>query len=151
MKNVLSLGIIGSLVYLISRASGAQRISDRSVVRTLNTRISKITLQGITVATDIAVDNPTNTAVRVTKPVVTVTTSGTYIASSIPSRTVFTIAPLSQTSLGTTEIDLNWSSLTPYISGLVAQLRALIGKSNIDAAQLNLPRSISEWRCLGQS
>jgi len=139
MKNILAIGLIGGLLYLGSRVLGAKRLSDRSIVRTLDARIARVTLQGITLAADIYIDNPTNTSVQVTKPVVTVTSKGKYIASSIPSREQFTIAPLSQTTLGTTEIDISWSTLSPYVSGMIGQLRSLIGQNNLSPQSLRLP------------
>lgn len=139
MKNILAIGLIGGLLYLGSRVLGAKRLSDRSVVRTLNARVARVSLQGITLAADIFIDNPTNTSVKVTKPVVTVTTNGKYIASSVPTRDQYTIAPLSQTSLGTTEVQITWNTLSPYLSGMVNQLRNLIGQSNISPQSLRIP------------
>lgn len=143
MKNLLAIGLIGGLLYLGSRVLGAKRLGDRSVVRTLNARIAKVTLQGITLAADIFIDNPTNTGVRVSKPVVTVSTAGKYLASSVPSRDVYTIAALSQTSLGTTEIEISWSTLSPFISSVLSQWRSLIGKQNLNLQSLNIPLEYS--------
>jgi hypothetical protein len=41
MKNILAIGLIGGLLYLGSRVLGAKRLSDRSIVRTLNARIAR--------------------------------------------------------------------------------------------------------------
>jgi hypothetical protein len=93
MKNLLAIGITGTLMYLGFKAFGLNRFNVYSVVRTLNPRITKITLTGLSLATDISIDNPTNTSLKVSKPVVTITTGGKYAASSVPSTETFTIAP----------------------------------------------------------
>ena len=139
MRSVLAIGLIGGLLYLGSRAFSAKKLSDKSVVRTLNPRIQKITMAGLIIATDIRVDNPTNASVQVTKPVITLSSGGNYVASSVPSRDQFTIAPLSQTSLGITEVEIPWNALTPYISNLVSRIPNLIGRQNTSIESLNLP------------
>ena len=71
MKNLLAIGITGTLLYLGFKAFGLNRFNVYSVVRTLNPRITKVTLTGLSLATDISIDNPTNTSLKVSKPVVT--------------------------------------------------------------------------------
>ncbi|CAI8194575.1 MAG: Uncharacterised protein [Flavobacteriaceae bacterium] len=93
MKNLLAIGITGTLLYLGFKAFGLNRFNVYSVVRTLNPRITKVTLTGLSLATDISIDNPTNTSLKVSKPVVTITTGGKFAASSVPSTETFTIAP----------------------------------------------------------
>jgi hypothetical protein len=117
----------------------AKRLSDKSVVRTLNPRIAKITFTGITLATDIYVDNPTNVSVQITKPIITITTGGKYVASSVPTRDQYTIAPLNQTSLGVAQVEVPWSALAPYISNLVSRIPALVSGGNTSIQSLNLP------------
>jgi hypothetical protein len=117
----------------------AKRLSDKSVVRTLNPRITKITFTGITLATDIYVDNPTNVSVQITKPVITISTGGKYVASSVPTRDQYTIAPLNQTSLGVAQVEVPWSALTPYISNLVSRIPVLVSGGNTSIQSLNLP------------
>lgn len=139
MRQLFAIGLIGGLFYLGTRVLGAKRLSERSVVRTLNPRIAKVNFNGLQVAAEVVIDNPTNTKLKVSQPVVTLTTGGEYLASSVPQQKVFTIAPLSQSSLGTTLIELSWSSLTPYVSGLVRQIPALVGRGNLSFKSLNIP------------
>ena len=47
MKNLLAIGITGTLLYLGFRAFGLNRFNVYSVVRTLNPRITKVTLTGL--------------------------------------------------------------------------------------------------------
>jgi hypothetical protein len=139
MKNLLAIGITGTLFYLGFRAFGLNRFNVYSVVRTLNPRITKVTLTGISLATDISIDNPTNTNLKVSNPVVTITTGGRYAASSVPTTETFTIAPQTRSALGTIEVEVPWSSLTPYIANLVSRIPSLIGKTNQSPAALDLP------------
>ncbi|WP_421752496.1 hypothetical protein [Croceimicrobium sp.] len=139
MRSIVAIGLIGGLLYWGSRAFSAKRLSDKSVVRTLNPRIAKITLAGVTLATDIYVDNPTNGSVQITKPVITISTAGKYVASSVPTRDQYTIAPLKQTSLGVAQVEIPWSALTPYISNLVSRIPALVRGGNTSIQSLNLP------------
>jgi hypothetical protein len=139
MRGVLTIGIIGGLLYLGSRVMSAKKLSDKSVVRTLNPRIATISFSGITLSTDVYVDNPTNGSVQVSKPVITFTSGGKYIASSVPTRQMFTIAPMSQTSLGTIQVEIQWNVLTPYISNLVSRISALTQKNNVSFKALDMP------------
>lgn len=139
MKNLLAVGITGTLLYLGFKAFGLNRFNVYSVVRTLNPRITKVTLTGLSLAADISIDNPTNTSLKVSKPVVTITTGGKFAASSVPSTETFTIAPQTRSALGTIEVEVPWTSLTPYISNLVGRIPSLIGKTGRSPAALDLP------------
>lgn len=143
MNKLLTLGIIGGLIYLSTRLVGLKRISDNSVVRTLNPRIHKADVNGLVIRTDIALDNPTNTAITITKPVITISTDGKYLASSVPQTSVFTIAPQTQTSLEVAEISIPWMSLTGYIGSLITKIPAIIAsyKDNgkLDLKALSIP------------
>jgi len=139
LKNLVVIGITGTLLYLGFKAFGLNRFNVYSVVRTLNPRITKVTLAGLSLATDISIDNPTNTSLKVSKPVVTITTGGKYAASSVPSSETFNIAPQVRSSLGTIEVQVPWTSLTPYISNLVSRIPILIGKSKQVLSELDLP------------
>jgi hypothetical protein len=143
MRGVLAIGLLGGLLYLGSRLWSAKKIGDKSIVRTQKPRISKISLAGLTVATDLYVDNPTNSTVRVSKPVVTFSSGGNYIASSVPSQDMFDIEPLSQSSLGTTEVEIPWTALTPYISGLLSRIPAIAANTDTNLQSLNIPLEYS--------
>lgn len=92
MKKLLTLGIIGGLIYLSTKLVGLKRISDNYVVRTLNPRIHKANANGLVIRADIALANHTDTAISITKPVITLRTGGKYLSSSVPQTKTFTIA-----------------------------------------------------------
>ncbi len=143
MRNLFLVGMVGGVLYLGAKLFGAKRLSDKSVVRTLNPRVAKVNLQGITLETDIMVDNPTNASVQITKPVIKLSSKGHYLASSIPQKGVISIAPIGQTSLGTTTIDIAWGSLTPLISNLVGKIPQLIKAKSFDLKALGIPMEYS--------
>jgi hypothetical protein len=130
MNKVVAIGLSVGLLLLGSKLWSVKRLSDKSVVRTLNPRIHKVDISGIIVRTEVAVDNPTKDSITVTKPVITLTSSGKYLASSVPENKVYTIQPLAQTSLETAEITIPWTSLTGYMSSLVAKIPLLISTYN---------------------
>ncbi|CAN0071697.1 unnamed protein product, partial [Chrysoparadoxa australica] len=143
VNKVLLIGLFGGAIYLGTRLLGAKRLSEKSIVRTLNPPIAKITFSGITVATDVVVDNPTNSSVQITKPVIKISSNGNYLASSIPEKGVINIAPIGQTSLGTVTVDIPWSALTPFISGLISRIPGLVSKNNLDSNSLGIPMEYS--------
>lgn len=139
MRNVLLVGLVGGVIYLGAKLFGAKRLSDKSVVRTLNPRIHKVTFSGISLATDIVVDNPTNASVQITKPVIKLLSKGKYLASSVPEQGIITISPIGQTSLGTILIEVPWMALTPLISNLVNKIPQMVANKSFDLKSLGVP------------
>jgi len=126
MKDFLVIGIIGVALFYGSRILGAKKIGDKSVVRALNPRISKTDGNGLVIRFDIAVDNPTNTTVRLSKPVITLTSKGKYMVSSVPENKFYNIGPLSQTSLEFAEITIPWMTLSSYLANILTRIPALL-------------------------
>ena len=127
MKNVLAIGITGTLLYLGFKAFGLNRFNVYSVVRTLNPRITKVTLTGLSLATDISIDNPTNTSLKVSKPVVTITTGGKFAASSVPVRLEDGVLRNEKRTLGKIHYirlvkSSNWAKCPPRPIGLFSGL-----------------------------
>lgn len=126
MRDFIVIGIIGVALYYGSRVLGAKKIGDKSVVRALNPRITKTDGNGIVVRFDVAVDNPTNTTVRLSKPIITLTSQGKYIVSSVPENKSYLIAPLSQTSLEASEITIPWITLSSYLADMLTKSSFLL-------------------------
>ena len=139
MKNLLVVGILGGALYLGAKLFDAKRLSDKSVVRTLNPRVSQINWSGITLATDVVVDNPTNGSVQITKPVIKLSSRGHYLASSVPEKGVISIAPIGQTSLGTVKIEIPWTALSPLVTNIVSKIPQLIASKSFDAKSMGVP------------
>ncbi len=143
MRNWLGIILVSGVVVYFSRLLSAKSVSDKSLVQTINPRILKIDNSGLTVQTEIVVDNPSNRSLRLSKPVVTLSTQGEYLASSVPEAKTYEIQPLSRTSLETTQIRIPWSSLSKYTSSLVLRIPELIkrfrNQETISLSDLALP------------
>ena len=103
MNKLLKLGIAGGLVFGIVKLLKMKRVSDKMVSNLSNPRIHKVDLSGITFRTEIKIQNPTKDTMTITKPVVTLTSSGKYITSNSPEQKVINIQPLTTTDIDTIE------------------------------------------------
>ena len=128
MNPWLTLGVVGGAVVLGVRLFQAQRVGAKSVVRALNPRIHEADAQGLVLRMELAVDNPTTTSVRVSKPVVTLMTEGRVLASSPPSTRTYEIRPLAQTELDTIEIVIPWMALSGYLTSVIARIPQLVAE-----------------------
>jgi hypothetical protein len=126
MRDLVLLGAAGLALFFGSRLFGAKKVADKSIVRVLNPRIVKADGNGLLVRFDVAVDNPTNTSMRISKPVITLSSRGKYMASSVPQNKQYSIGPLSQTSLDFAEITLPWMTLSSYAAELISNIPTLI-------------------------
>jgi hypothetical protein len=128
MNPWLILGVVGGAVVVGVKLFQAQRLSAKSVVRTLNPRIHKADLQGLALRMEIVVDNPTNASLRVSKPVVTLMTGGRFVASSPPSNQTYEIRPLASTQMDTIEIVIPWMALTGYLTSIAMRIPQLVAQ-----------------------
>jgi len=144
MNKLLKIGIFGGLAYGAFKLFKMKRVSEKVVSNLSNPRIHKVDLKGITFRTEIKIQNPTKSSITVTKPVVSLSTSGKPVTNSNPESKTFTIKPLATTNLGTIELSLPWTSLAKYVSGIIAKAPAFIAaykKKDLKAmgAALNIP------------
>ncbi len=145
-----TLILAGVAVYL-SRFLSARELSDQSIVRTLQPKIQKVDGEGITVSTELVVDNPTNRSLTLTKPVVRLSSAGQFIASSRPEGKLIQIEPLTRTSLERVEITLPWQALGNYASGLLLRIPGWIaqfqstGGLNLQSLAIPLEYSYSTY------
>jgi hypothetical protein len=143
MKDLLIIGIIGAALYYGTRVMSAKKVGDKSIVRAFNPRIVKTDNNGIVVRFDVAVDNPTNTSVRLSRPVITISSQGKYLVSSIPESRFFQIAPLSQSSLDSADITIPWVSLSGYLADILVRIPSLLKSfqqtGRLDFQQLAIP------------
>jgi len=118
MNKLLTIGIAGGLVYGVYKLIEMKSTSGKIVSSLSNPRIHKVDLSGIAFRTEIKIQNPTQSSITVTKPVVTLSTNGNPITNSNPESKTITIKPLATTSLGTIELTLPWTTLLGYASGI---------------------------------
>ncbi|REJ62120.1 MAG: hypothetical protein DWQ21_07315 [Bacteroidetes bacterium] len=125
MNKVLLFTAAGGALLWVSRMLSAKQMSENSVIRILRPRVSKTNLYGLTIALDVAVDNPTNKSVTITSPVITLSSNGAHLASTPPTRNTFRIEALSQSMLNSVEIQLPWTSLVRYAGSMLTKFQEL--------------------------
>ena len=74
MNKVLGIGLIGLGAYGLIKLLRMKNVGDSISTNLVNPRIHKVTLQGISFRTEVAINNPTKDSVKITKPVVTLST-----------------------------------------------------------------------------
>lgn len=143
IKQVLAFGVLGGLLLLGNKVWGAKRISDKAAVKTSIPRVHRVDLKGMLLHTDVVIDNPTNTSITVTKPVITLMSGGKFLGSSVPVNQQLTVAPMAQSSLGTVEILIPWSALAGIAQNLITMIPALVSEfqrtKKLNLASLSIP------------
>jgi len=126
MKTIFKIGILSVIALGTYKLLGMKKISEKVVTSLSNPRVHAIDMRGLVVRTEINVANPTRSTMNITKPVITLTTNGKYIASSRPENKVFKILPLAETKIDTIEVAVPWTILVGYVGGLLAKIPQII-------------------------
>jgi hypothetical protein len=126
MKTIFKVGIVSGILYGAYRLIGMKRVSEKAVTTLINPRIHSVDLRGLIVRTELDVANPTKTKMKITKPVITLTTNGKYITSSTPENKELTINPLSKTRIDTVEMTVPWTILAGYVVGILGKIPRII-------------------------
>lgn len=143
MNMLLKIGIFGGLAYGLYSLLGMKRVSDKVVTSLSNPRIHNVDMRGIVIRTEVNVSNPTKTALRITKPVVTLTTKGKYISSTAPENKEITISPLATSRIDTMELVLPWTMLAGYAVNIFGKIPLIISAFKAkDMAQMAAALSI---------
>jgi hypothetical protein len=87
--------------------------------------VHSLDLKGIHFRSEIAVQNPTKTSIKVTKPIITLTTNGKHLASSNPQNKEFAIEPLATSMIDTLEITLPWTAIGTYALNIITKFSLL--------------------------
>ena len=144
MNKVLGITIGAGLVYGMVRLLKMQNVSDVSTMKMVNPRIHSINLGGLTFRTEVEVNNPSRDSIRITKPVVTLTSKNKFLTQSDAENKEIVIQPLAVTKIDTIELELSWSILAGLIKNIVTKIPAVItawksgNKKNL-VAQLGVP------------
>lgn len=144
MNKVLGIAIGAGLVYGMVRLLKMQNVSDVSTMKMVNPRIHSINLGGLTFRTEVEVNNPSRDSIRITKPVVTLTSKNKFLTQSDAENKEIVIQPLAVTKIDTIELELSWSILAGLIKNIVTKIPAVItawksgNKKNL-VAQLGMP------------
>lgn len=93
MNKVLGIGLIGLGAYGLIRLLRMKNVGDSISTNLVNPRIHKVSLAGISFRTEVAINNPTKDSVKITKPVVTLSTNGKLLSqSNSENKTITTMA-----------------------------------------------------------
>jgi len=126
MNKALAIGLVGLGAYGLIRLLRMKNVGDSVSTRIVSPRIHKISLQGITFRTDVALNNPTRDSMSITKPVVTLSTGGKLLTQSVSENKVITIAPLAVTRIESVELTLGWVVIGSYVAGIVQKVPGII-------------------------
>ena len=94
--------------------------------------------------TEVAVNNASRDSVKVTKPVVVLTSNGRFLTQSVAENKIIEIRPLTITNIDTIEIVLNWSILGSLVTNLIKKIPLVIasfkqGNNKNLISQLGIP------------
>jgi len=126
MNKWLKIGIAGGLVLGAIKLFKMKTVSEKMVSNLSNPRIHKVDLTGLYFRTEIKIQNPTKNSMTITKPAVTLTTNGKYITSNSPEQKEIIIKPLTTTDIDTIELNIGWTALAGYVTGIVSKSPAII-------------------------
>jgi len=144
MNKVVGIALGAGLVYGLVRLLKMQNVSDMSTMKMFNPRIHSINLGGLNFRTEVEVNNPSRDSIRITKPVVTLTSKNKFLTQSDAENKEIIIQPLAVTKIDTIELELSWSTLAGLIKNIVTKIPAVItawksgNKKNL-VAQLGVP------------
>ncbi|MFT3738499.1 MAG: hypothetical protein QM786_07055 [Breznakibacter sp.] len=126
MNKWLKIGIAGGLVLGAIKLFKMKNVSEKMVSNLSNPRIHKVDLTGIYFRTEIKIQNPTKNSMSITKPAVTLTTNSKYITSNSPEQKEITIKPLTTTDIDTIELNIGWTTLAGYVTGIITKAPTII-------------------------
>jgi hypothetical protein len=126
MNKAVGIVLGAGVVYGIVRLLRMQNVSEMANARLVNPRIHSVTLGGISFRTEVEINNPSRDSVKLTKPVVTLTSKGKMLAQSDAEDTIIAIKPLGLTKIDTIELFT--------LKGLVTNIVK------------NIPKAIAAWK-----
>lgn len=126
MNKVLGIGLIGLGAYGLIKLLRMKNVSDSISTNLVNPRIHKVSLSGISFRTEVAINNPTKDSVKITKPVVTLTTNGKLLSQSNSENKTITIEPLNVSQIDTIELVIGWTTIGTFVAGILKKIPQLV-------------------------
>jgi len=126
MNKLAKIGLIGGLTLGAAWLIKLETMSNKLVTKLSNPRIHKADLSGIYFQTEIQLQNPTQNSMTITKPVVSISTNGVFIAGNKPESKKYFVKPLESTMIDTLEIVIPWTILLKYISTIYNNVPKII-------------------------
>jgi hypothetical protein len=130
MNKAVGLVLGAGVVYGIVRLLRMQNVSEMANAKLVNPRIHSVNLGGITFRTEVEINNPSRDSVKLTKPVVTLTSKGKMLAQSDAEDKIIAIKPLGITKIDTIELELDWFTLKGLVTNVIK----------------NIPKAIAAWK-----
>lgn len=125
-KKIAGIGLLVIGALGIAKIIKMKKIGDNVITKLVNPRVHKVDLKGISFRTEISLQNPTNSTMKITKPVVFLTTNGSQITNSNIENKVIEIKALQNTNIDTIELQLSWMQLIPFVSTIVTNIPSII-------------------------
>jgi hypothetical protein len=126
MNKVLGIGLIGLGAYGLIKLLRMKNVVDSISTNLVNPRIHKVTLQGISFRTEVAINNLTKDSVKITKPVVTLSTNGKLQTQSNSENKTITIEPPNVSQIDTIELVIGWTTIGNFVTGILKKIPQLI-------------------------
>ena len=101
MNKVVGVALAGVALYGLVRLLKMQTVSDLASLTLVNPRVHNVTLAGMSLRTEVAVNNASRDSVKVTKPVVVLTSNGRFLTQSVAENKIIEIRPLTITNIDT--------------------------------------------------
>ena len=104
----------------IASAATAFKVSNEMSVKLFKPRVHKLDPNpltgGLELRTEVQLQNPTKNSMKITQPFVQILSHGEVISSTAVSKKEFTLKPMSQISLSTISLKLDWMTLVNVIA-----------------------------------
>jgi hypothetical protein len=126
MNKVIGFSIFGLLVYGAIRIAKVNSVAEQITTTLIKPRIHKVSFSGMTFRSEVEINNPTPGSISLSKPVITLTSKGKKLTQSRSEDKVVTIEPLSVTNMDTIELEVGWTVLGTYITGIIKKIPDLI-------------------------
>lgn len=137
MSKLLTIGLLAGGGLLAYRAFQLNALAANITTRITGLRVHQLNFSGLTMAVGVAINNPTNSTVKITKPVVILTSNSQYAGESDADGKAFTVAAQKVSSIGEIFIKIPITSAMTLFKGinLTALFAAFQGQSLQAAAQ----------------
>lgn len=136
VNKILVAGAVVGGVLLVKRGLDYNALSKNITVELYKARIHSVSLQGIVFATGVRVKNPVNIKVSITKPSILLTSKGNQIGSSPIENKSVSIKGLSETDLGTIQLNLPWLPLLQLLGSGINVAKVLEAWKSKNASTL---------------
>lgn len=126
MNMVVGFSLFGLLVYGVIRIAKVKNVAEQITMTLIKPRIHRVSLSGMTFRSEVKINNPTQVSISLTKPVITLTCEGKKLTQSRSEDKVLNIEPLFVTMMDTIELEVGWTVLGAYITGIIKKIPDLI-------------------------